>query len=263
MDRATLRRLRVRIATFNINGVTRRLGNLLEWLEEVRPDVVCLQELKAAADDFPPAALEGVGCGAVWAGHRSWNGLAIMARGTGPVLTHAELSGDRSDRQRRYSQAAVNGVIVASIYASNGNSQPGPSTTTASPGSSICAVTRPSGAPVVLAGDFNVVPEPRDIYPTRSYDADALVQPASRAAFRRLLALGWTDALWAVHPDQTTFTYWDYRRNRWRRDTGLRLDHLLLSFDLASRLAAAGVDLEIRGRENADDHVPVWVELKP
>ena len=256
----------MKVATFNINGVVKRLANLLAWLAEAEPDVVCLQELKAAGPDFPAKALEAAGYGAVWRGQRAWNGVAILARGAEPVLTRDALPGAEADHQPRYIEAAVQGVLVASLYAPNGNPQPGPKFAyklawmerlDAHAAGLIAA-----GVPVVLAGDYNVTPEPRDVYPTRSYDDNALTQPEPRAAYARLLAQGWTDALRALHPaDGQLYTYWDYRRNRWERNGGMRLDHLLLGPALAPRLVAAGVDHAVRGRENASDHAPTWITL--
>lgn len=256
----------MRIATFNINNVVRRLPNLLAWLEETAPDIVCLQELKAAEPDFPAADLEAAGYGAFWRGQRAWNGVAILARDAEPVPTRAELPGDPADRQPRYVEAAVRGVLVASIYAPNGNPAPGPKfdyklawhARLAAHAADLLA----SGLPVVLAGDFNVVPQPGDIYPTRSYDGNALLSPEARTGHARLLAQGWTDALRHLHPDDPTlWTFWDYRRRRWERDAGLRLDHLLVSPPLAPQLRAAGVDRAARGRDNASDHAPAWIEL--
>jgi exodeoxyribonuclease-3 len=256
----------VRIATFNVNNVVKRLANLLDWLGETRPDIVSLQELKATDAAFPRAEIERAGYGAVWRGQASWNGVAILARGAEPVLTRTALPGDEGDRQSRYVEAAAFGILVTSIYAPNGNPQPGPKFAYKLAWHERlrrhAAELMAAGVPVVLAGDYNVVPEPRDIYPSRSYDDNALVQPESRAAFARLLDQGWTDAIRAVHPDATVFTFWDYRRNRWQRDVGLRLDHFLLSPDLVPRLRGAGVDREVRGRENASDHAPVWIEIE-
>lgn len=253
------------IATFNINGVTKRLGPLLDWLAERRPDVVCLQELKTAEPDFPRAAIERAGYGAVWRGQSAWNGVAILARDAEPIPTRTDLPGDPDDRQRRYVEAAVRGLLVASLYAPNGNPQPGPKfdykLAWMERLRAHAAGLLAAGVPVVLAGDFNVAPEPRDVYPTRSYDDNALVQPAPRAAYRRLLDQGWTDALRRLRPDETVYTFWDYRRNRWKRDAGMRLDHLLLSPDLAARLRGAGVDRHVRAGEGASDHAPVWVDL--
>jgi exodeoxyribonuclease-3 len=256
----------MKIATFNINNVNKRLDNLLAWLKAAKPDVVCLQELKAAQSEFPKVVIEKAGYRAVWCGQKSWNGVAILARNREPIVTRTALPGDDADKDSRYIEAAVGGIIVASIYAPNGNPQPGPKFThklawmkrLAAHAASLCA----EGVPVVLAGDFNVVPTERDIYPSKSYAKNALVQPESRAAFRRILDQGWIDAIRTVHPDAPMYTFWDYMRNRWPRDGGLRLDHLLLSPDLAKRLADAGVDREMRGREGASDHAPAWVMLK-
>lgn len=256
----------MRVATFNINGVNRRLANLLDWLAEAAPDVACLQELKCAEPDFPRAAIEAAGYGAVWRGQRAWNGVAILARGAEPVLTRDALPGDPDDRAPRYVEAAVRGVLVASLYAPNGNPQPGPrfehKLAWLERLIAHAADLRAAGVPVVLAGDYNVAPEPRDVYPTRSYDDNALVQPAPREAFARLLAQGWTDALRTRRPEAGVYTFWDYRRRRWERDGGMRLDHLLLSPDLAERLADAGVDRDVRGRPDASDHAPAWIDLR-
>jgi len=256
----------VRIATFNVNNVNKRLGNLLAWLAGTRPDVACLQELKAAQPGFPAAELERAGYGAVWRGQRAWNGVAILARGAEPILTRDALPGDPDDREARYVEAAVSGVLVGCLYAPNGNPQPGPKfdrkLAWMARLDAHAAELVATGLPVVLAGDYNVVPEPRDLYPTHSYDDNALVQPAPRAAYASLLAQGWTDALRALHPDDPRlYTFWDYRRNRWPRDGGMRLDHLLVSPSLAPRLAAAGVDRAVRGADNASDHAPTWIEL--
>jgi exodeoxyribonuclease III len=256
----------MKIATFNINNVIRRLPNLLEWLRAAEPDVVCLQELKTADAAFPEAALRAAGYRAVWRGQRSWNGVAILARGREPILVRDELPGDAADTQSRYLEAAVAGVLVASIYLPNGNPQPGPrfdyKLAWFERLIAHAAELHAAGVPAVLAGDYNVVPTDLDIYPTRSWDNDALLQPESRAAFRRLLDQGWTDAIRTLHPADPIYTFWDYKRNRWQRNAGLRLDHLLLSPPLAARLAAAGVDRDVRGRPNASDHAPAWVALR-
>ena len=256
----------MKIATFNINNVNKRLANLLGWLDSAKPDVVCLQELKASDADFPVGAIQSAGYGAVWRGERRWNGVAILARGTEPVRTRDWLPGDPTDGQARYIEAAVNGVLVACLYAPNGNPQPGPKFLYKLAWTerliAHAAALLEAQVPVVLAGDYNIVPEPRDIYATRSYDDNALVQPQSRALFRRLLGQGWTDAIRRVHPDATVYTFWDYMRQRWERDAGLRLDHLLLSPQLAPRLKDAGVDRAVRGLEGASDHAPVWIRLK-
>jgi exodeoxyribonuclease-3 len=255
----------VKIATFNINNVNKRLPNLLAWLAEAAPDVVCLQELKATDRQFPASTLEAAGYGAVWRGQSSWNGVAILAREAAPVLTRDELPGDPSDGQARYIEAAVGGVLIGCLYAPNGNPRPGPKFDYKLAWherlNAHAAGLLAAGVPVVLAGDYNVVPEPRDSYATTSYDANALVQPESRAAFRRLLDQGWVDAIRKRHPDETVYSFWDYRRNRWERNAGLRLDHILLSRKVARRLKAAGVDRDVRGAEDASDHAPVWIEL--
>lgn len=256
----------MKVATFNINNINKRLGNLLAWLEQAQPDVVSLQELKAEQGAFPADALRSAGYEAVWQGERSWNGVAILARDVAPVLTRTGLPGDADDHQARYIEAAVNGVLVTSLYLPNGNPQPGPKfnyklawferlLTHA-------AELLSSGAPVILAGDYNVVPTPQDIYPTRSLDDNALIQPESRALFARLLAQGWTDALRKLQPEGPLWTFWDYKRERWSKDKGMRLDHLLLSPAIADRLISGGVDRWVRGEENASDHTPAWIEIR-
>ena len=256
----------MKIATFNINNVNKRLDNLLAWLRAARPDVVCLQELKATDREFPKAAIERAGYGAAWRGQKTWNGVAILARGGEPVVTRRDLPGDAGDTQARYIEAAVNGVIVTSLYAPNGNPQPGPKfdykLAWMDRLAAHAADLHAAGVPVVLAGDFNVVPTDRDIYATRSYAKDALLQPAPRARFARLLEAGWRDAIRALHPEAAIYTYWSYLRNRWPRDAGLRIDHLLLSAPAAKRLVAAGVDRAVRGEDGASDHAPAWVELR-
>ncbi len=256
----------MKIATFNINNINRRLPRLLEWLDESAPDVVCLQETKTTDDAFPVGAIREAGYGAIWTGQRSWNGVAILARGTDPLEARRVLPGDPTDKQPRYLEAAVDGVLVACLYLPNGNPQPGPKfdyklawfERLIDHAGDLYA----SGLPVVLAGDYNVVPTDADIYSTRSYKENALLQPESRDAYRRLLAQGWTDALRARHPDSPIYTFWDYQRNRWARDAGLRLDHLLLSKAVSDRLIDAGVDKAIRGRPDASDHAPAWIRLR-
>jgi exodeoxyribonuclease III len=256
----------MKVATFNINNINRRLPNLLRWLKAAKPDAVALQELKASDAEFPVAAIEKAGYGAVWRGQKTWNGVAILARKAEPVLIRDRLPGDQDDHEARYIEAAVNGVIVTSIYLPNGNPQPGPKfdykldwfkrlRTHA-------AKFLKQDVPVVLAGDYNVAPAEIDIYPTKSWDKDALIQPRSRAAFKSLVAQGWLDAIRELHPEQRIYTFWDYKRNRWPRDAGLRLDHLLLSPTVALRLQKAGIDKKIRGEEGASDHAPAWVVLK-
>jgi exodeoxyribonuclease-3 len=256
----------LKIATFNINNINRRLPNLLAWLRTTKPDVVALQELKSTDADFPIDAIGNAGYGAVWRGQKTWNGVAILARKADPVLTRTELPGDASDKEARYIEAAVNGIIVTSLYLPNGNPQPGPKFDYKLDWfrrlRSHAAKFLKQDIPVVLAGDYNVAPTGLDIYPTKSWDKDALIQPKSRAAFKSLLAQGWTDAIRERHPSKPMFTFWDYKRNRWPRDAGLRLDHLLLSPALAPRLLKAGVDREMRGEQGASDHAPAWIVIK-
>ena len=255
----------MKIATFNINNVNRRLPNLFAWLQTVKPDAVCLQELKAEDRAFPEAELRDAGYSAVWQGQRTWNGVAILARGAAPVLTHRSLPGDATDTQARYIEAAVRGVLIGCIYLPNGNPQPGPKFDYKLAWFerliAHAATLFDTDAPVILAGDYNVVPADFDIYPTKSYAKNALVQPALRACFKRLLEQGWTDALRTLHPDEPMYTFWDYLRQRWPRDAGLRLDHLLLNRAATARLKAAGVDRDVRGEHGASDHAPAWVEL--
>jgi exodeoxyribonuclease-3 len=232
----------VKIATFNINNVNRRLPNLLDWLETTKPDVVCLQELKAEDRAFPEAALSEAGYSAVWQGQRTWNGVAILARGRKPVLTRRSLPGDPDDHQSRFIEAAVNGVLIGCIYLPNGNPQPGPKFAYKLAWFERlilhAATLFDINAPVILAGDYNVVPTDFDIYPTKSWAKDALVQPEPRACYQRLLKQGWVDAIRKMHPDEPMYTFWHYLRNRWPRGAGLRLDHLLLNGRAEKRLGS-------------------------
>jgi exodeoxyribonuclease-3 len=255
----------VRVATFNINNVNRRLPNLLAWLETDQPDVVCLQELKAEDRAFPIEAIEAAGYGAAWRGQRTWNGVAILARGTTPIVTRRALPGDPADHQARYIEAAVDGVLVASIYLPNGNPRPGPKfdyklawfDRLIAHAEALLA----AGVPVVLAGDYNVVPTEADIWAGHHEQDNALLQPQSRAAFQRLLDQGWTDALRRLQPEGPLWTFWGYLRNRWPNDKGMRLDHFLLSPDLADRLVGSNVGRRERGGESASDHAPVWIDI--
>jgi exodeoxyribonuclease-3 len=255
----------MKIASFNTNNINKRLENLLTWLAKAKPDVVCLQELKAEQGAFPAQALRNLGYDAVWAGERSWNGVAILSRHSRPVLTRSILPGNSEDRQARYIEAAVNGVLVASIYLPNGNPQPGPKFTYKLAWFqrliTHAAELLTAGVPVVLAGDYNVVPTSQDIYPTRSLDNNALIQPESRRAFAQLLAQGWIDAMRKLHPEGPLWTFWDYKRERWPKDKGMRLDHFLLSPGISERLVEGGVDRWVRGEVNASDHAPVWIVL--
>ncbi|USX17005.1 exodeoxyribonuclease III [Oxalobacteraceae bacterium OTU3CAMAD1] len=255
----------MRIATFNVNGIGSRLPALLQWLHETQPDAVCLQELKAPQEKFPEAAINEAGYQAIWHGQKSWNGVAILARGVAPIEVGRGLPGDPDDEQSRYIEAVVNGVLIAGLYLPNGNPAPGPKfdyklkwferLITHS------ARLLDSGTPTVIAGDFNVMPTELDVYKPERWGDDALFRPEVREAFHRLLAQGWTDALRTMHPGETIYTFWDYFRNAYGRNAGLRIDHLLLSPDLAPSLKAADVDRDVRGREKPSDHAPVWIEL--
>lgn len=256
----------LKIATFNINGIRARLPILLEWLETEAPDVVCLQELKAVDAAFPAADIQKAGYGAIWHGQSSWNGVAILARDMDPLEIRRGLPGNEKDSHSRYLEAAVKGVIVGCLYLPNGNPQPGPKFDyklawfehLMAHADTLFKSTHP----VVLAGDYNVIPTDLDIYNTRSWLKDALLQPESRACFQRLLDQGWTDALRAHFPDERIYTFWDYFRNHWKTDSGVRIDHLLLSADLAPRLINAGVDRWVRDLSHASDHAPTWIELE-
>ena len=256
----------MKIATFNINNINRRLPNLLGWLRAAKPDVVCLQELKADTRAFPDRVIEDAGYHAVWQGQRTWNGVAILSK-KAPALTRRTLPGDKSDDQARYIEAAIGGVIVGCAYFPNGNPQPGPKFDY-----KLAWMDRlikhsksllKENVPVVLAGDYNVVPDLTiDIYPTKSWDNDALTQLEPRIRFRKLLDLGWLDSIRAKHPRERIYSYWDYKFHRWEKDGGLRLDHLLLSPQLHTKLNSAGVDREVRGQESASDHAPAWITLR-
>jgi len=258
----------LKVATFNVNNVNKRLAPLLAWLARASPDVVCLQETKAENAAFPARALREAGYGAIWDGERSWNGVAILARGGAPIETRRGLPGDASDKQCRYIEAAVRGVLVGCLYLPNGNPQPGPKfrykLVWFERLAAHAASLRATGHPVILAGDYNVVPTDLDVYNARSrtYAKNALLQPEPRAAYQRLLDAGWLDAIRARHPAQPMFTFWDYLREAWPRNAGLRLDHLLLSESLAPRLADAGVDTWVRALPDASDHAPAWVTLE-
>jgi len=255
----------MRIATYNVNGVNGRLPVLLRWLEQTAPDVVCLQELKAPDEKFPEAAIRAAGYGAIWQGQKSWNGVAILARGCDPVETRRALPGDPDDSHSRYIEAAVNGVLVAGLYLPNGNPRPGPKfdyklrwfDRLIAHAATLVAMD----APVVVCGDYNVMPTELDVYKPERWLDDALFAPEVRAAYFRLLDQGWTDALRTLHPGETIYTFWDYFRNAFGRDAGLRIDHLLLNAPAAKLLKDARVDSFVRGWEKTSDHAPVWIEL--
>ncbi|BDU16323.1 exodeoxyribonuclease III [Lysobacter auxotrophicus] len=257
----------MKIATFNINGVNTRLPALLEWLRREQPDVACLQELKAPEDAFPAQAIAEAGYGAIWHGQKSWNGVAILARDAEPVEIGRGLPGDPEDLQSRYIEAAVGGIVVVCLYLPNGNPQPGPKFDY-----KLAWMERlhqraqywfDSGQPVVMAGDYNVVPTDEDIYNPKSWRKDALLQPESRERYQRLLDQGWTDAVRHVFGEERVYTFWDYFRQHWERNAGLRIDHLLLNAELLPRLRSAGVDRWVRGQVKPSDHAPTWIELGP
>jgi exodeoxyribonuclease-3 len=255
----------VKIATFNVNGIRARLANLLEWLRREQPDVACLQELKAPDDAFPILALNAAGYSAIWHGQKSWNGVAILARGCNPIDSRRGLPGADDDTQSRYIEANVNGVIVASLYLPNGNPQPGPKFEYKLAWFErliqYAETIRATGQPVVLAGDFNVVPTDFDIYNPRSWRKDALLQPETRECYQRLLSQGWADAIRTRFPEEQIFTFWDYFRRHWETNSGMRIDHLLLNESLTPRLVDAGVDKWVRGEPGASDHAPTWIRL--
>ena len=259
----------MRIATFNVNGIGSRIGALLQWLDETQPDVACLQELKAPHEKFPEMGIRAAGYHPIWLGQKSWNGVAILVRmhdGSGePQELQRGLPGDPDDEQSRYLEAAVNGIVVACLYLPNGNPAPGPKFDYKlrwfERFHARAQELMDSGAPVILCGDYNVIPTELDVYKPERWVDDALFRPETRAAYRKLLDQGWTDALRATHPDEVIYTFWDYFRDAYGRNAGLRIDHLLLSPSLAPRLTSAGVDRDVRGREKPSDHAPTWVEL--
>jgi exodeoxyribonuclease III len=256
----------LKIVSYNVNGIKARLPRLIEYLAEEQPDIVCLQELKSSDETFPERDIRDAGYGAVWHGQKGFNGVAILARGQDPVERKRGLAGEPEDEHSRYIEAEVAGLVVASIYLPNGNPLPGPKfdyklrwieRLSAHAGALLA-----EEAPVVLAGDYNVIPNDDDVFSVRAMESDALMQPESRQGYRRLLAQGWTDALRARFPGGGIWTFWDYQAGAWQRDAGFRIDQLLLSPVAADRLADAGVDKQHRGREKASDHAPTWVRLR-
>ncbi|MEO8412846.1 MAG: exodeoxyribonuclease III [Ginsengibacter sp.] len=255
----------MKIATYNVNGVNGHLPVLLRWLDETSPDVVCLQELKAPQEKFPEQAILDAGYHATWHGQKSWNGVAILSHNEKPEEVRRELPGDPEDSQSRYIEAIIQGVLIGCLYLPNGNPAPGPKfdyklrwferlTNHA-------AGLMASDVPVVITGDFNVMPTDLDVYKPERWLDDALFRPEVRSAFATLLAQGWTDAIRKLYPDDIIFTFWDYFRNAYGRNAGLRIDHFLLSPHLSGRLIAAGVNRDVRGWEKTSDHAPVWIEL--
>ena len=255
----------LKVATFNVNGIRSRLPHLLAWLDKEKPDIACLQELKSVDAAFPISELHAAGYGAVWKGQSAWNGVAVLARGVDPVESRRSLPGDAADAQARYLEVVAHGLVVACLYLPNGNPQPGPKFDYKLAWFDRlirhAATLYASEHPVVLAGDFNVVPTDADIYDTRSWRRDALLQPETRARYETLLQQGWIDALRKLHPDQRIYTFWDYFRQHRARNAGLRIDHLLLNQVLAARLHRAGVDTWVRDLPKPSDHAPTWITL--
>lgn len=262
---SALRPAAVKLATYNVNGINGRLDVLLRWLEEARPDVVCLQELKAPSNKFPRKELEHAGYGAIWQGQKSWNGVAILARGQEPLATRRRLPGDEDDFQSRYIEAVIEGMVVGCLYVPNGNPVPGPKfqykldwfNRLQSYGAELLELE----VPVALVGDFNVIPTDFDVYKPERWIDDALFRPEVKAAYANLVAQGWTDALRHLHPNERIYTFWAYFRNAYARDAGLRIDHFLLSPDLTEKLTKAEVDKYVRGWDHTSDHAPVCIEL--
>ena len=255
----------MKIATYNVNGVNGRLPVLLRWLEESAPDIVCLQELKAPQEKFPVKAIEDAGYKAIWHGQKSWNGVAIMARDTTPKEISRVLPGDPEDEHSRYIEAEIDGIIVGCIYLPNGNPYPGPKFNYKLNWferlTNHAAELIASKKPVVLCGDYNVMPTEKDVYKPERWVNDALFRTEVRTAFKNLVDQGWTDAIRKLHPDETIYTFFDYFRNAYERNAGLRIDHFLLSPKLNKKLIAAGVDHHVRGWEKTSDHAPTWIEL--
>jgi exodeoxyribonuclease-3 len=256
----------MKIATYNVNGVNGRLPVLLRWLEESAPDVVCLQELKAPQEKFPEEAIREAGYHAIWHGQKSWNGVAILSRHEPPQEVRRALPGDEEDTHSRYIEATIDGILIGCLYLPNGNPAPGPKFDYKLGWFERLTVHAKSllakKQPVILAGDFNVMPTELDVYKPERWVDDALFRPETRAAFAKLAKQGWTDALRTLYPNEKIYTFWDYFRNAYGRDAGLRIDHFLLSPQIEGRLKAAGVDKHVRGWEKTSDHAPVWIEVK-
>jgi len=256
----------MRIATYNVNGVNGRLPVLLRWLEETKPDVVCLQELKAPQEKFPEAEINAAGYHAIWHGQKSWNGVAILSRGADIQELKRGLPGDPDDLQSRYIEAMIDGIVVGCLYLPNGNPAPGPKLDYKMMWFDRLKAHAEGllkhGLPVVLCGDYNVMPTEMDVYKPERWVDDALFRPEVREAFKSLVAQGWTDAIRKLYPDEVIYTFFDYFRNAYGRNAGLRIDHFLLSPTLEGRLKAGGVDRNVRGWEKTSDHCPVWIEIE-
>lgn len=255
----------MKIATYNVNGVNGRLPVLLRWLDEAAPDIVCLQELKAPQDNFPLKAINDAGYNAIWHGQKQWNGVAILARNMEIEEVTRVLPGDEDDVQSRYIEALIDGIVICCLYLPNGNPSPGPKfdyklkwfdrlTDRA-------ATLLNLKIPVILIGDFNVMPTELDVYKPEKWVNDALFRPEVRKAFAAIVSQGWTDAIRALYPNEKIYTFWDYFRNAYERDAGLRIDHFLLSPQIAKQLRSGAVDRHVRGWEKTSDHAPVWIEI--
>ena len=255
----------MKVATYNVNGVNGRLPVLLRWLAESQPDVVCLQELKSPDEKFPAAAIEKAGYGAVWHGQKSWNGVAILALGRQPEETRRGLPGDPDDTHSRYIEAVIDGMLIGCLYLPNGNPAPGPKFDYKLEWfkrlNKYAKSLFSHDEPVVLAGDYNVIPTELDAYKPERWVDDALFFPESRAAYKKILSQGWTDAIRTLHPDEAIYTFWDYFRNAFARNAGIRIDHFLLNSPAAKMLIAGGVERDVRGWEKSSDHAPTWITL--
>lgn len=255
----------MKIATYNVNGINGRLNVLIRWLEETRPDIVCLQELKSSNEKFPHVALKDAGYHAIWHGQKAWNGVAILARGVVPKEIRRGLPGDPDDTQSRYIEADVGGLIVGCLYLPNGNPAPGPKFEYKLRWFKRFArhakYLLKSGKPVILAGDYNVMPTELDVYAPERWVDDALFRPEVRDAYRKIVEQGWTDAIRQLNPQDRIYTFWKYWRNAFTRNAGLRIDHFLLSPLIAKHLTASGVDRDVRAQPGSSDHAPVWIEL--
>ena len=256
----------MKIATYNVNGVNGRLPVLLRWLAETKPDVVCLQELKAPDEKFPEAAILDAGYHAIWLGQKSWNGVAILSRFGKPEETQRGLPGDEEDIQSRYLEANIKGITIGCLYLPNGNPAPGPKYEYKLAWferlHKYAAKLLKADKPVILTGDFNVMPTELDVYKPERWVDDALFRPEVREAFKKLTDKGWTDAIRKLYPNEVIYTFYDYFRNAYGRNAGLRIDHFLLSQELVPRLSAAGTDHQVRGWEKTSDHVPVWIDVE-
>jgi exodeoxyribonuclease-3 len=261
-----IKNISMKIATYNVNSINARLPVLLRWLKETTPDLVCLQELKAIQENFPGQAIKDAGYHAIWHGQKGWNGVAILSRNSEPQEVRRALPGDDEDVHSRYIEAKVDDILIGCLYLPNGNPAPGPKfdykLSWFERLAKHAADLLKSEEPVILTGDYNVMPTEKDVYKPERWVDDALFRPETRAAFKKLIDQGWTDAIRKLYPDETIYTFWDYFRNAYERNAGLRIDHFLLSPQINNRLIAAGVDRQVRGWEKTSDHAPVWIELK-